>query len=665
MPATSPIAIDPATSAPSPHEATYEYDPLPDTRSIRILTLDPSADPVAPLTGTLTICPLDAPHASYETISYAWGTGPRSLKLFILRHVADGDDAPSLRPLAVTQSIHDALCRMRCSDGTPRRLWADQVCINQEDLAERGLQVQLMNAVFKGAARILVWLGRDPEGVAAAAVRMVEHLDGVFRDDEAHERFKMEHSEQLAKQKREPWVPLSKLTRLPWVRCLYLVLISSSQLHLTHIPYSSNSHWPQSKSQHKQGFADHAVQFHRIWIVQEIGTDAPATLFWGSSHLDWATLSSVADVLNQRYHHLRIRFAIGTPNIRYLYRRFVEPSVCGYDEHHNRGSFVYELHRARHMLARGPRDHVYAFLGHFSVQKGSWALDGLVADYARPVADVYVDVAVRVLRGASSLILLSATHNVLTADKRTPFDKSQLDLPSWVPDWRVLPVHLIGSPETPHRAGGNMPPQLTVDEGRRILHIHGFRIDTIASRSWVFYGKAFQFRHTGPNSPIEVLWQRLCGRELFSLNEQYPSSSSKPSISNGTSSETPSSFESSALFALFQTLTNACIGVDRSRPYASIPTRTWLAYGASYLLRAGVAPARIGPCVRAAARAAPSDPFKWSHEATLVSRYRRFGVTQRAGYYVMGPDAMEEGDAVVVLHGGRTPFVLRKRAGRG
>ena len=310
---------------------------------------------------------------------------------------------------------------------------------------------------------------------------------------------------------------------------------------------------------------------------------------------------------------------------------------------------------------------MYAFLGHFSVGKGSWALDGLVADYARPVGDVYVDVAVRVLRGATSLILLSATHNATAGPKRTPFDTTDLNLPSWVPDWRVLPVHLIGSPETPHRAAGDTQPQITVDEEQRILHIRGFRVDTIACRSWVFFGKAFQFRHTGPNNPIEVLWQRFCGHEVFSLDKQYPSSSdtTRPTPSNGTKSKSTSSFESSALFALVQTLTNACIGADRSRPYASIPASTWLAHGASYLLRSGVAPSRIAPCVRAAARAAPSDPFKWSHEATLVSRYRRFGVTQSAGYYVMGPDAMDDGDAVVVLHGGRTPFVLRRRRDGG
>lgn len=81
---------------------------------------------------------------------------------------------------------------------------------------------------------------------------------------------------------------------------------------------------------------------------------------------------------------LRMRFSIFTPSIRYLYQRFVEPTqetVSHHLQNHtdhsfarnllNRSSFVYELHRARHLLAKDPRDHVYAFLGHFSLGKAA------------------------------------------------------------------------------------------------------------------------------------------------------------------------------------------------------------------------------------------------------------------------------------------------------
>jgi hypothetical protein len=74
-----------------------------------------------------------------------------------------------------------------------------------------------MNAVYKNSTKVLVWLGRDSEGVAADAIRMVHSLFEVFKDDKAHEEFKVAHEENLSMQSPEPWIPLAKLTKLPWV----------------------------------------------------------------------------------------------------------------------------------------------------------------------------------------------------------------------------------------------------------------------------------------------------------------------------------------------------------------------------------------------------------------------------------------------------------------
>jgi hypothetical protein len=118
--------------------------------------------------------------------------------------------------LPLTTSIHGALQRMR-HPTLLRRLWADQICINQNDLPERSLQVSLMNAIYKGAKHILVWLGPDHEGVAQEAVRMTHYLHDVFEDEEKHVAFRLAHSEGLLQQDQDLWVPFSKLTKLQWV----------------------------------------------------------------------------------------------------------------------------------------------------------------------------------------------------------------------------------------------------------------------------------------------------------------------------------------------------------------------------------------------------------------------------------------------------------------
>jgi hypothetical protein len=232
-----------------------------------------------------------------------------------------------------------------------------------------------------------------------------------------------------------------------------------------------------------------------------------------------------------------------------------------------------------------------------------------------------------------------------------------------------------------------------------------------------------QFDHNnGPRTHVmEVLWRRICGYRTFNLNLVYPPFLKKnPSPATGgpaslkiPSSSSPSSEDHrrSAFFAFIQTLTNACTGIDRSRPYSSIPSEEWLTSAAAYLVRYAIpspsstlSPSQTFPLsspspsrslsspdgstttmssfyeransmsssssssssrkptpVHAAIHALSltGDPFKWSHEAVLVTRYRRFAVTRR-GYFVLGPDALQTGDVVVVLRGGKVPFVLRK-----
>lgn len=393
------------------------------------------------------------------------------------------------------------------------------------------------------------------------------------------------------------------------------------------------------------------VQFNRIWIVQEIGTAAPATLYWGDVEIDWEVLSLVTGVLGENYHHLRSRFNILTPNIRYLYQRFVEPDEDN-DINSDRASFIYELHRARHLLAKDPRDHVYAFLGHFSLHAGGKALSELEPDYGKSIEDVYYDVATRELSDCESLLLLSACHDVPATYRRRPMARG--DLPTWVPDWRIVPLHLIGTPGTPHRASGDLAPRLRIDDERRALHIRGIRVDRVRRPTWTFWAGAFQFRHEPVGQlPIEALWRNICGRgsKRFSLRKKYL---------NGEP----------AFFALVQTLTNACVGADRSRPYEEVPKTEWLANGAAYLVRAlgdaaddddGGDGGGVGVDQEIRRLALAGDGFKWSHQATLVTRYRKFAVTA-GGLFVLGPDMMQNGDVVAVLFGGKAPFLLRRRA---
>jgi hypothetical protein len=61
---------------------------------------------------------------------------------------------------AVTPNLFIALKHLRNAE-EPRVLWIGAICINQEDIEERGKQVQIMSKIYSNAIRVLVWLGEE------------------------------------------------------------------------------------------------------------------------------------------------------------------------------------------------------------------------------------------------------------------------------------------------------------------------------------------------------------------------------------------------------------------------------------------------------------------------------------------------------------------------
>ena len=60
----------------------------------------------------------------------------------------------------VTANLYGALLRLR-AEGV-QYVWADALCVNQEDLDERSFQVARMGAIFQRACQVAVWLGAEP-----------------------------------------------------------------------------------------------------------------------------------------------------------------------------------------------------------------------------------------------------------------------------------------------------------------------------------------------------------------------------------------------------------------------------------------------------------------------------------------------------------------------
>ena len=92
----------------------------------------------------------------YWALSYTWGKSTQGRYIYV-------DD----ERVGVTDNLYDALLRLR-HPWSSRWLWVDALCINQDDMAEREAQVQIMLNIFQRAERVIAWLGESGQGSAGA-----------------------------------------------------------------------------------------------------------------------------------------------------------------------------------------------------------------------------------------------------------------------------------------------------------------------------------------------------------------------------------------------------------------------------------------------------------------------------------------------------------------
>lgn len=108
----------------------------------------------------------------YEALSYVWGD-PNDTSDILLNGYTH----------KVTVNLERALRNMRVEDGKSELvLWVDALCINQANLAERGIQVSQMGNIYLNASRVRVWLGDADTNTETAA----KVLDALSKDHSIH-----------------------------------------------------------------------------------------------------------------------------------------------------------------------------------------------------------------------------------------------------------------------------------------------------------------------------------------------------------------------------------------------------------------------------------------------------------------------------------------------
>lgn len=135
----------------------YASKPLPDSQHIRVLDIKPAKDFHEVVRGQLRVVPLGPFRRTendeqYQTLSYSWGTFEKCRTMIC-------DD----RHFTITDDLDHALRRIRQKirpDGNfSQTIWIDAICINQNDLEEKSVQVSMMDQIYQNSIRLIVWLG--------------------------------------------------------------------------------------------------------------------------------------------------------------------------------------------------------------------------------------------------------------------------------------------------------------------------------------------------------------------------------------------------------------------------------------------------------------------------------------------------------------------------
>ncbi len=444
---------------------------------IRVLELEPGNEE-DPLICNLRIVSLSDAADTYEAISYVWGD-PNDLKSISCNSIQHH----------IPASLELALKFIRHTAGR-RALWADSICINQNDNEEKGHQIKQMGRVYENAKRVLVYLDPDKERIAKGCFDLIQEVNRCWGP--------------LLPRYEDP-------TRIPIV---------------TPYPFSDDPRiWENIATLYEMSW------FDRLWVVQEAGLAKDCIMLWGKAHIRFAEVVELVQWLRCRPDFTQLicpQVVLKWSDIfiqnqctlgNTLTWRTDLPLCAWYSNmaaaNRQDESFIDVLRTGRKLKVSDPRDRIYGLLGSsLALTEGGLILE---PDYTKTVDAVYLDIACALLRHPrEASFLLGAVDHSSVANVFTDGGR-----PSWVPRWDqgywTVPLAV---PYNWYWSGGSTQTFTThYHSARRLLAMQGVIFDRLSWVSEPLSEKNFSFNpkdweetfRQKSRSPIEYLWETVLG----------------------------------------------------------------------------------------------------------------------------------------------------------
>ncbi len=458
---------------------TFKHTRLPQGDFIRILDIK-NGDPDSPLEFSFHLTHL-GDHPPYEALSYTWGLLGDSATVHF-----QGIQ------ISIPSNLRDALLMLRKSTSN-RIVWADSLCIDQNDNEEKNQQVALMGRIYGQASQVIVWLGTDPKGVAPMAFDLARQL--------------ARHDYPLLPRKSSSIKPRHEVKNdLEW----FALVAYARPDQINDLEPAEIDRWNALAEIYRRPW------FTRIWVIQEVGMASSVIVRCGTATITWRDLVDAAGCIDDRAAPFAIHFDMldGVQQCFDLYWIFSE---AGCEK-----SFTETLIDGKSFSSTDIKDKVYALLSHPSARIGAGRAI-LQPQYNDPIGKLYTDLTTELLRSTRSLQVLSAVQH------RAVKDLEQTGFPSWVPRWAEEPwSFMLGATircQT-YRAGLETEPEYDLVPDELALKVRGILFHQVSSCCSVISGEAYRSRESGHTNPVDSIERLLktneeASREAYPTNEQW------------------------------------------------------------------------------------------------------------------------------------------------
>lgn len=364
---------------------------------IRLIYLDPGRGNT-PLVCQLRRVSLTADLAPYDAISYCWG-GQEPSRTIMCDNI----------PMPITQSLHDALCRFRSPDRTTA-LWADAICINQEDLKEKSQQLPLMGRIYSQANEVKVWLGPANDETPQVAVLVKEicrlaqecatahelTLDDMFDLDSSEWEEAAADTEEALEKRDHDWDIFIRFLKNPW--------------------------------------------FSRSWVIQEVALSRGRAHLYCGDTVSWLWDDVVVAIFFSFHSDILADVVMSEDPENALTAHRVgalakTTTLAKQDTEEEGIDLLWLLYTNSPSLATNPLDKVYAILGIAKNEDPSTPSGQIIVpDYRLDAATLYQQVSEIFLARFPKFYILTGAGIRLPHPSQTP------GLPSWVIDWNYEEV---------------------------------------------------------------------------------------------------------------------------------------------------------------------------------------------------------------------------------